>query len=98
MTERAPDNKGWNLSLALGVAGFLSLVLAMIIAIGVRLFDTFDTVTEILIGGVVFLVFIGVNAAVIFYLNAMPNGGPAKQAGAAQASLKSDNSEGSAHE
>ena len=75
MTRDAPRS-GWNLGLALAIAGFLALVMVIIIAIGVRVFDAFDTGTEILIGALVFLLFAGINGAVIYYLNAMPEKGP----------------------
>ena len=71
MTSSAPQPGGWNMRLALGVLAVLMIVVALVIAIGVRMFDRFDTLTELLIGAVFFVAILGLNGAVIYCLNAM---------------------------
>lgn len=67
----APKNEGWNLPLALGVMGVLGLVAVLMVVVAMRIFDTFDPLTEALIGAIFVIGFLGANGAVIFYLHSM---------------------------
>ncbi|MEM9168207.1 MAG: hypothetical protein AAGC56_01030 [Pseudomonadota bacterium] len=67
----APADAGWSLRAALVIFGGLMAVVVLVIAVGVRIFDRFDTVTELLIGAIVFITVAGLNGAVIWYLHSM---------------------------
>jgi len=65
------NNEGWNMPLALGVLGVLGILAILMVIVAMRIFDAFDPVTEMLIGAIFIIGFLGVNGAVIWYLNSM---------------------------
>lgn len=84
------QGEGWNLTLALSVTGVLTLMVILMIAMTVRMSDAFDTMTELLIGAVFLVGFLGFNGAVIYYLHSMqaPARDPADQKPGAKAQDK----------